>query len=84
MHRRALIKGTVTSAAIALASPARSAPIPNDDHVYRRLISDGMVRHRLTGASAALVRDGAVKVFVTEPIGTIVSGRMATAFSRSA
>lgn len=59
MHRRALIQGGVMTAAMALAPAVLATPVGRIDD-YRTLIGDGMARHRLTGASAILVHEGAV------------------------
>ncbi len=62
MHRRAVIKGGITTAAMAITPAVLAKPFADAGGIndYRRLIGDGMVRHRLTGASAILVQEGAV------------------------
>ncbi|GAA0535721.1 CubicO group peptidase (beta-lactamase class C family) [Rhizomicrobium palustre] len=62
MHRRALIQAGVTTAAMALAPAVLAKPVADSGRIddYRKLIGDGMARHRLTGASAILVQENAV------------------------
>jgi CubicO group peptidase (beta-lactamase class C family) len=60
MHRRALIQAGVTAMALAPAVLAKPATDSGRIADYRKLIGDGMARHRLTGASAILIHENAV------------------------
>lgn len=63
MHRRTFIGVALASTAAALTSPASLLADSSSDadiDRYRALIKAGMAKNRLTGVSAALVKDGRV------------------------